>query len=59
MSVRDLVPRLGHDCMRAAMIYLHATDGADRAIAGVLPVEIPRRPGLKGGHARPRPPDDC
>jgi len=39
-TVRDLMARMGHDNERAAMIYLHRTQGADRRIADALPVEL-------------------
>ena len=39
-TVRDLMQRMGHDNERAAMIYLHATQGADRRIADALPVQV-------------------
>jgi hypothetical protein len=39
-TVRDLTQRMGHDSSRAAMIYLHTTRDADRAIADALPVEV-------------------
>jgi integrase len=39
-TVRDLMARMGHDNERAAMIYLHATQDADRRIADALPVEL-------------------
>jgi len=32
--------RMGHDNERAAMIYLHRTQGADRRIADALPVDL-------------------
>jgi integrase len=35
-SLRDLMDRTGHDSMRAALIYQHATNGADRRIAEAL-----------------------
>lgn len=38
--VRDLMARMGHDNERAAMIYLHRTQGADRRIADALPVDL-------------------
>jgi hypothetical protein len=31
---------MGHDSTRAALIYLHGSPGADRIIAGALPVEL-------------------
>jgi integrase len=39
-TVRDLMARMGHDNERAAMIYLHRTQGADRRIADALPVDL-------------------
>jgi integrase len=39
-TIRDLMQRMGHDNPRAAMIYLHITQGADRTIADGLPVEF-------------------
>ena len=36
VSLRDLMSRMGHDSPRAALIYQHATSGADRAIADAL-----------------------
>lgn len=35
-SLRDLMTRMGHDTPRAALIYQHATAGADRAIADAM-----------------------
>jgi integrase len=35
-STRDLMERMGHDSMRAALIYQHATRDADRRIADAL-----------------------
>jgi hypothetical protein len=34
--LRDLMNRMGHDSMRAALIYHHATQKADRKIAQAL-----------------------
>ena len=39
-TIRDLMSRMGHDSTRAALIYLHGSPGADRIIAGALPVEL-------------------
>ena len=36
VSTRDLMARMGHDSMNAAIIYQHATRQADRAIANAL-----------------------
>jgi integrase len=35
-SLRDLMTRMGHDSMRAALIYQHNTHGADRKIADAM-----------------------
>lgn len=32
-SLRDLMDRMGHSSMRAALIYMHASKGASKAIA--------------------------
>ena len=34
-TLRDLMVRMGHDSMRAALIYQHASQTADQAIADV------------------------
>ncbi|MEU8344697.1 site-specific integrase [Spirillospora sp. NPDC048832] len=39
-SLRDLMDRMGHDSVRAAMIYQHATSEAGRAIADALNAKI-------------------
>jgi integrase len=39
-TVKDLMERMGHDNERAAMIYLHRSQGADRRIADAMPVEL-------------------
>ena len=39
-STRDLMERMGHDSMRAALIYQHATPDADRRIADALDGQI-------------------
>ena len=39
-STRDLMQRMGHDSIRAALIYQHATRDADRRIAEGLTVQI-------------------
>jgi len=39
-STRDLMARMGHDSMNAAIIYQHATRPADRAIANALDVQL-------------------
>lgn len=35
-SLRDLMSRMGHDSMRAALIYQHRTQGADKKIADAM-----------------------
>lgn len=39
-SLRDLMERLGHDSVRAAMIYQHKSAGGNRAIANAIDAEI-------------------
>ncbi len=39
-SIRDLMKRMGHNTMRAALIYQHATLDADQRIADALTLEI-------------------
>ncbi len=39
-SLRDLMIRMGHDSMRAALIYQHASDTGDRRIADALDAVI-------------------
>ncbi|MFC6079902.1 tyrosine-type recombinase/integrase [Sphaerisporangium aureirubrum] len=39
-SLRDLMERMGHDSVRAAMIYQHSTAEADRKIADVMDSKI-------------------
>ena len=39
-STRDLMARMGHDSMNAAIIYQHATLQADRAIANALDAQL-------------------
>jgi integrase len=51
-STRDLMARMGHDSMNAAIIYQHATQKADRAIANALDVQ------LRGGREGDDHPDD-
>jgi integrase len=40
VSTRDLMTRMGHDSVRAAIIYQHATTEADARIAGSLDADI-------------------
>jgi hypothetical protein len=39
-SLADLKARMGHDSARTAMIYQHATEAADQAIADALDQRI-------------------
>ncbi len=48
-STRDLMQRMGHDDMRAALIYQHITAGADRRIADAL------RGGIEDAQAAEKP----
>ncbi|MEQ7126760.1 tyrosine-type recombinase/integrase [Actinopolymorpha sp. B11F2] len=40
VSTRDLMARMGHDSMSAAIIYQHATREADRAVAEALNAQL-------------------
>lgn len=40
VSTRDLMARMGHDSMAAALIYQHATRDADRAVADHLQTQL-------------------
>jgi integrase len=53
-SLADLKARMGHDSVRAAMIYQHATTAADRRIADALDQAI-GQPGTTGQAPRRRP----
>ena len=51
-SIKELMARLGHSSVRAALIYQHATRDRDRAIAQVLGSfvrEVRREPEATGG----------
>jgi hypothetical protein len=39
-SLRDLMDRMGHDSVRAALIYQHKTAEAARAIADAMSAQI-------------------
>ena len=49
VSTRDLMARMGHDSMRAAIIYQHATTEADARIAASLETVL----GAEDGPASP------
>jgi integrase len=57
-SLRDLMDRMGHDSMRAALIYQHATKDADRRIADALAKHIDAHADAEdqGGKAAPEGP---
>ncbi|MBG0820502.1 site-specific integrase [Planomonospora sp. ID91781] len=42
-GLKDLMARMGHDNVRAAMIYQHAVRGADRTITDAIDRQITRR----------------
>jgi integrase len=42
-TLRDLMARMGHDSMRAALIYQHSTHSADRKIAEAMEALIGER----------------
>lgn len=59
-SLRDLMARMGHDSMQAALIYQHRTRGADQKIADGLAALLPPdgvarglHDGLDAGPVRP------
>ncbi|MEJ7707299.1 MAG: tyrosine-type recombinase/integrase [Nocardioidaceae bacterium] len=54
VSTRDLMTRMGHDSMHAALIYQHATTRADRLIAAALDAEVRRATKRKNRRTRPR-----
>jgi integrase len=57
-SLRDLMTRMGHDSPRAALIYQHASAGADRAIADALDLLIAAADDLASGNESIEMPDD-
>jgi hypothetical protein len=52
-SLRDLMTRMGHDSMRAALIYQHKTQGADRKIADRLEALIQSHRDTAGDAGQP------
>ncbi len=42
-GLKDLMARMGHDNVRAAMIYQHAVRGADRAITDAIDRQLEKR----------------
>lgn len=43
VGLKDLMARMGHDNVRAAMIYQHAVRGADRAITDAIDRKLEKR----------------
>ncbi len=58
-STRDLMERMGHDTMRAALIYQHSTRDAGRRIADALQDEIERGESSANRHDVARPAVDA
>jgi integrase len=54
VSTRDLMARMGHDSVRAAIIYQHATTEADARIAAALEAALAGDED-QGGRGRGRP----
>ena len=52
-TLRDLMTRMGHDSMRAALIYQHKTQGADRKIADRLEALIQSHRDTAGDAGQP------
>ncbi|MCZ7427806.1 MULTISPECIES: tyrosine-type recombinase/integrase [Micromonospora] len=50
-STRELMQRMGHASMRAALIYQHATSERDREIASAMDQRIARQTRRKGGQS--------
>ncbi|MGC4817183.1 tyrosine-type recombinase/integrase [Micromonospora sp. DT63] len=50
-STRELMQRMGHASMRAALIYQHATSERDREIASAMDRRIARQTRRKGGQS--------
>jgi integrase len=53
VSTRDLMARMGHDDMRAALIYQRATSEADRRIADGPSALVAKRDETDNGMGRP------
>jgi hypothetical protein len=48
-ALRDLMARMGHDSERAAMIYHHATRGADQLITNAIDAHVQGEQGKDDG----------
>jgi integrase len=53
-STRELMHRMGHSSMRAALIYQHATSERDREIAAGMDKRIIKQQGKKAGKKKRR-----
>lgn len=51
-TLRELMDRMGHRSTRAALIYLHARDGRDRAIADGFDAMVSREWNIKSDRAK-------
>lgn len=51
-STRELMHRMGHSSMRAALIYQHATSERDKEIAAGMDKRIAKRQGAKATKPR-------
>ncbi|WP_205831288.1 MULTISPECIES: site-specific integrase [Microbispora] len=51
-GLKDLMARMGHDNVRAAMIYQHAVRGADKAITDAINKQLERRDDDEGDEMR-------
>ena len=52
-STRELMHRMGHSSMRAALIYQHATSERDREIAEGMDKRIAKQQGKKATASKP------
>ncbi|WP_165781178.1 tyrosine-type recombinase/integrase [Streptosporangium minutum] len=51
VGLKDLMARMGHDNVRAAMIYQHAVRGADKAITDAIDRQLEKRDDDEDGSA--------
>lgn len=58
VSIRDLMARMGHDSVRAAILYQHATTEADARIAAALDAELTGDDDQAAGESGPDDDDD-
>ncbi len=47
-ALRDLMARMGHDSDRAAMIYQHEAQGADKAITNAIDTHVKAEQAKRG-----------